>query len=116
MTSDTSPSPARPPQGGPDAPAAPDWRPFALLLIDAQQDFWPEDVAARFPAFPANVARLLAFCRAVGIEVVHLRSQFRPDGADWMVGARLAAGSPASRGPPAPSRCPSPGRPPVRRW
>ena len=100
MTSDTSPSPARPPQGGPDAPAAPDWRPFALLLIDAQQDFWPEDVAARFPAFPANVARLLAFCRAVGIEVVHLRSRFRPDGADWMVGARLRGRIPCVAGTP----------------
>ena len=40
------------------------WEQFALLLIDVQQDFWPEKLAASFPDFPDKVARLLAFCRA----------------------------------------------------
>jgi nicotinamidase-related amidase len=83
-----------------DGSAAPDWRPFALLLIDAQCDFWPESVAVRFPAFPASVARLLALCRAEGIEVIHLRSRFRPDGADWMAGARLRGRVPCVAGTP----------------
>ena len=31
-------------------PTGRDWRSFALLLIDAQRDFWPEGLAAQFPA------------------------------------------------------------------
>jgi nicotinamidase-related amidase len=85
---------------GADSLAARDWRPFALLLIDAQRDFWPESVATAFPAFPANVARLLACCRAEGIDVIHLRARFRPDGSDWMVNARLRGRIPCVEGTP----------------
>jgi nicotinamidase-related amidase len=60
------------------------WEQFALLLIDVQRDFWPEQMAECFPHFPANVARLLKLCRAEGIEVVHLRADFKPDMSDWM--------------------------------
>jgi nicotinamidase-related amidase len=61
-----------------------DWGQFALLLIDVQKDFWSEGTAQAAPQFPANVARLLAFCRAEGIEVVYLRASFKPDRSDWM--------------------------------
>jgi hypothetical protein len=86
-------------------PAAPrDWRPFALLLIDAQRDFWPDDSAARFPAFPDAVERLLGFCRAEGLEVVHLRARFGQEAvaglllhlADERVEDRLARLQPAA--------------------
>jgi nicotinamidase-related amidase len=80
--------------------SAPDWRSFALLLIDVQRDFWSESVAATFPEFPDNVARLLSFCRATGIDVVHLRARFRPDGSDWMVNARLRGRIPCVEGTP----------------
>jgi nicotinamidase-related amidase len=73
----------------PDSHTARDWSSFALLLIDAQRDFWPEGMAARFPSFPAAVERLLAFCRTEGLEVVHLRAQFRPDMSDWMAPYKL---------------------------
>ena len=77
-----------------------DWSPFALLLIDAQHDFWPEHVATHFHAFPTNVARLLTLCRAEGIDVIHLRAQFQPDGSDWMVAARLRGRIPCIQGTP----------------
>ena len=87
--------------GAAPTPQSPrDWGPFALLLIDVQRDFWPERVAAAFPAFPDNVARLLAFCRAAGIDVIHLRARFRPDGSDWMVNARLRGRVPCVDGTP----------------
>lgn len=61
-----------------------DWGQFALLLVDAQQDFWSERVAESFPHFPANITRLLTLCRSEGIEIVHLRASFKPDMSDWM--------------------------------
>lgn len=61
-----------------------DWAPFALLLIDMQHDFWPADMAEKFPDLPQNCARLLAVCRDQGIDVVHLRARFRADRSDWM--------------------------------
>jgi nicotinamidase-related amidase len=88
------------PSGDTAAQTARDWRPFALLLIDVQRDFWPETVAAAFPAFPANVARLLACCRDEGVDVVHLRARFRPDGSDWLVNARLRGRIPCVEGTP----------------
>jgi nicotinamidase-related amidase len=88
------------PSGDTAAQTARDWRPFALLLVDVQRDFWPESVAAAFPGFPENVARLLACCRAEGIDVVHLRARFRPDGSDWMVNARLRGRTPCVEGTP----------------
>jgi len=65
------------------------WDPFALLLIDAQRDFWPEKMRPHFPAFPGNVSRLLTFCRREGLVVVHLRARFAPDRSDWMPRYRL---------------------------
>ena len=66
-----------------------DWGAYALLLIDVQEDFWPPEIAAAFPDFPANVEQLLATCRDEGLEVIHLRALFRPDQADWMVRYKL---------------------------
>ena len=56
----------------------PDWGQFALLLIDAQQDFWGEERAKSFPRFPHNVDNFLKLCGAQGIETVHLRASFKP--------------------------------------
>jgi nicotinamidase-related amidase len=74
------------------------WEQFALLLIDVQRDFWPEEMAASFPHFPANVARLLALCRSEGLEVVHLRASFQPDRSDWMPRYRLRGRIPCVEG------------------
>lgn len=74
------------------------WEEFVLLLIDVQQDFWPVEIAEHFPDFPARVASLLAFCRAEGIEVIHLRARFRPDMSDWMVQYKLRGRIPCVAG------------------
>jgi nicotinamidase-related amidase len=76
----------------------PDWTPFALLLIDVQRSFWPSRRDTEFPDFAANVARLLAVCRAEGIEVIHLRARFAPDGSDWMPRHRLRGTVPCLAG------------------
>jgi nicotinamidase-related amidase len=77
-----------------------DWSSFALLLVDLQRDFWPEKLADCFPEFPDRVVRLLALCRREGIDVIHLRAAFRPDGSDWMVRYRLRGRIPCVRGTP----------------
>jgi nicotinamidase-related amidase len=66
-----------------------DWSNFALLLVDVQRSFWPGGGRPDFPDFPANVARLLALCRTEGLEVIHVRSRFKPDKSDWMLMYRL---------------------------
>ena len=66
-----------------------DWSHFALLLVDVQQSFWPRGGKPGFSEFPENVARLLALCRAEGLEVIHVRSRFEPDKSDWMLMYRL---------------------------
>jgi nicotinamidase-related amidase len=66
-----------------------DWSQFALLLVDVQRSFWPKGGKPDFPDFPANVARLLALCRTEGLEVIHVRSRFKPDKSDWMLMYRL---------------------------
>jgi nicotinamidase-related amidase len=66
-----------------------DWSAFALLLIDVQRDFWSERLAEHFSDYPDKVTRLLAVCRAEGIEVIHLRALFQPDMSDWMVRYKL---------------------------
>ena len=43
----------------PDPRTARAGNPFALLLIDAQRDFWPDRMAARSPSLSADVERLL---------------------------------------------------------
>jgi nicotinamidase-related amidase/SAM-dependent methyltransferase len=77
-----------------------EWSRFALVVIDLQHDFWPAPLAAQFPDLPANLERLLARCRAEGVEVVHVRSSFRTDSTDWMVAARLRGFAPCVEGTP----------------
>jgi nicotinamidase-related amidase len=80
-------------------PIAPDdWSAFALVLIDVQRDFWPESVARHFPEFEARVTQLLAYCRGMGVEVIHLRAAFAADGSDWMAKYRLLGRVPCVRG------------------
>ena len=74
------------------------WDQFALLLVDVQQDFWPERLAEHFPDFPDNVSRLLETCRSQGLEVVHLRASFQPDMSDWMPRYRLRGRIPCIAG------------------
>jgi nicotinamidase-related amidase len=77
-----------------------DWKRFALLLIDMQRDFWPQRLAQCFPEFPSQTVQLLDLCRREGIDVVHLRAAFQPDGSDWMVRYRLRGRIPCVRGTP----------------
>lgn len=65
------------------------WQEFALLLIDVQHDFWEPPLQEAFPVFPNNIRRLLSFCRQEGIEVIHLREIFKPDGSNWLPRYRL---------------------------
>jgi len=76
------------------------WEQFALLLIDVQEDFWPEKLKQSFPNFPANVERLLTLCRSEGLEVIHLRASFKPDMSDWMLRYRLFGHIPCIEGTP----------------
>jgi nicotinamidase-related amidase len=80
------------------AEAQRDWEEFVLLLVDLQRDFWSERVSESFPRFPAQVSQLLTFCRSEGIEVVHLRASFKPDGSDWMPMYRLRGRIPCVEG------------------
>jgi len=77
-----------------------DWRQFALLLIDVQQDFWDEKTAGSFPHFPENIANLLELCRTQGVEIVHLRASFKPDMSDWMLKYKLRGRIPCVEGTP----------------
>lgn len=77
-----------------------DWRSFALLLIDVQRDFWRESIAQAFPQFEEKVTHLLNFCRAVGIEVIHLRAAFASDQSDWMAKYKFLGRVPCIRGTP----------------
>ena len=60
------------------------WQEFALLLIDVQNDFWEPPLQEAFPEFPNNIRRLLRLCRQEGIEIIHLREVFKPDGSNWL--------------------------------
>lgn len=60
------------------------WSRYALIVVDMQKDFWSEAVAATAPELPDRVAALLAWARAAGPTVVHVRARFRPDRRDWM--------------------------------
>jgi nicotinamidase-related amidase len=77
-----------------------DWRQFALLLIDMQQDFWPDKLAQSFSEFPSHITHLLELCRREGIEIVHLRASFRPDKSNWMPRYKLWGHIPCVRGTP----------------
>jgi nicotinamidase-related amidase len=74
------------------------WEKFALLLIDAQHDFWPDEFAQSFPHFPTRMAQLLSFCRNVGLEMIHLRAIFSADMSDWMVRYKLRKRIPCIEG------------------
>lgn len=78
----------------------PNWQPFALLLIDVQRDFWEPQIELAFPDFPDKVARLLRFCRGEGIDILHIRAVFEPDGTDWMARYHLKGSIPCLRGSP----------------
>jgi nicotinamidase-related amidase len=86
------------PDAATESNSQPDWTPFALLLIDVQRSFWPSLRDTDFPDFAANVARLLAVCRAEGIEIIHLRARFALDGSDWMPRHRLRGAIPCIAG------------------
>ncbi len=75
-----------------------DWSAFALLVVDAQRDFWTPDRRRRHPQFPANLSALLSFARAEGLRVIHLRAAFAPDRSDWMPRHRLLGKVPCIRG------------------
>lgn len=75
-----------------------DWRRFVLLLIDVQRDFWPEKTAAAFPGFPSKISELVAYCRSAGLDIVHVRAEFEPDGSDWMSPYRVKGKTPCVRG------------------
>lgn len=77
-----------------------DWTPFSLVLIDVQRDFWPQGRAREFPHFPHRVPRLLDLCRSEGLDILHLRAEFAPDGSDWMPRYRLGGGIPCVQGTP----------------
>ncbi len=76
------------------------WEAFALLIIDMQYDFWPMEIAEHFPNFPARITSLLKFCRAEGIDVIHLRASFKPDMSDWMLKYKLRGRIPCIAGTP----------------
>lgn len=76
------------------------WRRFVLLLIDVQRDFWPEETAKAFPGFPSNVELLLKYCRSSGLDIVHVRAEFEPDGTDWMAPYRVKGETPCVQGTP----------------
>ncbi|MCY3554402.1 MAG: cysteine hydrolase [Gemmatimonadetes bacterium] len=75
-----------------------DWRRFVLLLIDVQQDFWPAATAKAFPDFPSNIERLLEYSRSSGLDIVHVRAEFEPDGTDWMTSYCVKGETPCIRG------------------
>jgi nicotinamidase-related amidase len=76
------------------------WRRYALVLVDLQEDFWPDDVAATSPELPARVADLLEFARTHDIMVVHVRARFDADGGNWMARYRLLGRTPCIDGTP----------------
>lgn len=74
------------------------WQPFALLLIDIQHDFLSDERKQQYPELAKNTVKLLEVCRRNQIEVVHLRSNFQPDGSDWMRRYLLAGSIPCIQG------------------
>lgn len=76
------------------------WDEFALLLIDVQQDFWPDEIAIAHPQFESRVESLLALSREQGIDIVHLRAKFSADRSDWMRRYRLSGRIPCIEGTP----------------
>ena len=73
-----------------------DWSKHALLVIDVQNDFLND--IPDIDTFQTSIQRLLRFCRARKILVVHIRSFFNACGSDWMVFAKIRGSSPCVRG------------------
>ncbi len=65
------------------------WRGYAVVLVDLQKDFWPDDVASTAPDLPVHVADLLEYSRTHDLTVVHVRARFDADGGNWMARYRL---------------------------
>ncbi len=76
------------------------WDPFALLLIDVQNDFWTDEMSKAFPDYEKNVSELLDLCRQERIDVVHLRARFQRDKSDWMVKYKILDRIPCIEGTP----------------
>lgn len=74
------------------------WDDYALILVDVQNDFWSEEVAAAAPWFLDGIESLLGTCRQLGIEVVHVHARFREDRSDWIARYRLRGGIPCVAG------------------
>ena len=55
----------------------------ALIVVDVQADFWIPEIAGEFPHFEQRTAELLATCRGQKIEVVHVRTRYDKDLANW---------------------------------
>lgn len=89
------------------------WDEYVLILVDVQQDFWPEEVAEDAPRFLGGLESLLRNCRELGIDVVHVHARFQPDQSDWIARYRLrgripcVAGTPGAE--PLPVAVPEPG-------
>jgi nicotinamidase-related amidase len=76
------------------------WSRYAVVLVDLQRDFWPDDVASTVPELPVRVAGLLEFARSHDLTVVHVRARFASDGSDWMARYRLQGRIPCIEGTP----------------
>jgi nicotinamidase-related amidase len=74
------------------------WNEYALILVDVQQDFWPEEVAEDAPWFLDGTASLLRTCRELGIDVVHVHARYQPDQSDWIARYRLRGRIPCVAG------------------
>jgi nicotinamidase-related amidase len=72
--------------------------PYALLLVDAQKDFWPEKLANLYPDFPNHISNLLSLCREYGIDIIHVRASFKGDMSDWMPRYRIRKRIPCVEG------------------
>jgi len=74
------------------------WGQFALVVIGTQNYFWNDSLAEQFPDFPKNISELLKFCRAEGIDIIHLRARFDPDMSNWPSCYKLAGKIPCVKG------------------
>ena len=74
------------------------WNEYALILVDAQNDFWSEEVAAAAPRFLERTDSLLSTCRELGIDIVHVHARFQEDMSDWIARYRLRGRIPCVAG------------------
>eukprot|EP00040_Diaphanoeca_grandis_P040644 m.261981 g.261981 ORF g.261981 m.261981 type:complete len:211 (+) comp44033_c0_seq1:156-788(+) len=56
-----------------------------LVVIDVQPEFWENPAISKdFPDFPGNVERAIGACRQGGVEVVHVRADYRMTHSAWI--------------------------------